>query len=294
MTGAAVTLTGHGRSTSGSTGSGRSSPAPGWASDGGSRAGSAAAGCDVVLADKDAATLADAVAEVEARRGPRGRGDRRPARPRRRCAAFVAAGRRELGGLDVAVNNVGSLAGRMPASFVDLDDDALRDVVEQNLFVTMWSCHAEARRDGRGRRRAGVIVNVTLGGDDAAVAAHGALRRGQGRRSTTSPRRWRSSSRRTASACSRSRRAPRSPRWSRPRSPTSRSPALVDGAPARAAGRTRRPRSAGRGARVRPRAAASPARSSSATTVPSWPATAPGSDRRAAGLGASSSLGCPA
>ena len=51
----------------------------------------------------------------------------------------------ELGGIDVAVNNVGSLAGRMPAAFVDLDDDALRDVVEQNLFVTMWSCHAEAK-----------------------------------------------------------------------------------------------------------------------------------------------------
>ena len=120
----------------------------------------------------------------------------------------------ELGGLDVAVNNVGSLAGRSPGLFLDLDDDALRDIVEQNLFVTMWSCQAEARvmvaaaTAGRDRER-------ELGGDDPSRRAHGALRRGQGRRSTTSPRPWPSSSHRTASACSRSRPARRSRRWSR-------------------------------------------------------------------------------
>jgi 2-deoxy-D-gluconate 3-dehydrogenase len=50
----------------------------------------------------------------------------------------------------------------MPAAFVDLDDDALRDVVEQNLFVTMWSCHAEARAM-LAAGTPGVIVNVTSG-----------------------------------------------------------------------------------------------------------------------------------
>ena len=43
-----------------------------------------------------------------------------------------------------------------------IDDDALRDVVEQNLFVTMWSCHAEARAMVAART-SGVIVNVTSG-----------------------------------------------------------------------------------------------------------------------------------
>jgi NAD(P)-dependent dehydrogenase (short-subunit alcohol dehydrogenase family) len=123
----------------------------------------AAAGCDVVIADKDAATLADAADEVA------GEGTDRKVvaatadlRDPDQVRALVARVVDELGGIDVAVNNVGSLAGRMPASFVDLDDDALHDVVEQNLFVTMWSCHAEARAMLDAGTR-GVIVNVTSG-----------------------------------------------------------------------------------------------------------------------------------
>ena len=121
----------------------------------------AAAGCDVVLADKDATTLAEAAAEVA------GAGTRVVAAPADlrdpdAVRALVARVVDELGAIDVAVNNVGSLAGRMPAAFVDLDDDALRDVVEQNLFVTMWSCHAEAKAM-LAAGTAGVIVNVTSG-----------------------------------------------------------------------------------------------------------------------------------
>src|SRR5690242_18594246 len=113
----------------------------------------AAAGCDVVLADKDADALAEAVVEIAAT------GDLRDPDEVRALVQHVVD---ELGGLDIAVNNVGSLAGRMPAAFVDLDDDALRDVVEQNLFVTMWSCHAEARAMLAAGTH-GVIVNVTSG-----------------------------------------------------------------------------------------------------------------------------------
>jgi NAD(P)-dependent dehydrogenase (short-subunit alcohol dehydrogenase family) len=121
----------------------------------------AEAGCDVVVADKDEETLAGAVAEVAAA-GTRVIGAladlRHPAEVRGLIDRVVA----ELGGLDVAVNNVGSLAGRSPGLFVELDDDALRDIVEQNLFVTMWSCHAEARAMVAGATP-GVIVNVTSG-----------------------------------------------------------------------------------------------------------------------------------
>jgi NAD(P)-dependent dehydrogenase (short-subunit alcohol dehydrogenase family) len=121
----------------------------------------AAAGCDVALADKDAETLAGAAEEVA------GAGTRVVALPadlRDPAGVRALVGRvdEEFGGLDVAVNNVGSLAGRSPAAFLDLDDDALRDVIEQNLFVTMWSCHAEARTMV-GSGTAGVIVNVTSG-----------------------------------------------------------------------------------------------------------------------------------
>jgi NAD(P)-dependent dehydrogenase (short-subunit alcohol dehydrogenase family) len=121
----------------------------------------AKAGCDVAVADKDGEMLDDAVAEV-AFEGTRVLGVeadlRRPDAVRDLVDRVVG----ELGGLDVAVNNVGSLAGRMPGHFVELDDEALRDIVEQNLFVTMWSCHAEARAMVAAQT-AGVIVNVSSG-----------------------------------------------------------------------------------------------------------------------------------
>jgi NAD(P)-dependent dehydrogenase (short-subunit alcohol dehydrogenase family) len=122
----------------------------------------AEAGCDVVLADKDTETLIEAVREVAAA-GTRVIGA--PADLRRggvEVRGLIDRVVAELGGLDVAVNNVGSLAGRSPELFVELDDEALRDIVEQNLFVTMWSCHAEARAMVS-RATPGVIVNVTSG-----------------------------------------------------------------------------------------------------------------------------------
>jgi NAD(P)-dependent dehydrogenase (short-subunit alcohol dehydrogenase family) len=121
----------------------------------------AMAGCDVVLADKDPTHLADAAAEVAAA-GTRVHTEVVDLRDPVAVRALVARVVEVLGSIDVAVNNVGSLAGRSPAKFLDLDDDALRDVVEQNLFVTMWSCHAEATTMVAAGT-AGVIVNVTSG-----------------------------------------------------------------------------------------------------------------------------------
>ena len=139
----------------------------------------ARAGCDVMIADKDAATLVDAVAEVAAE-GTRVLGLEADLRQPDAVRELVERTVGELGGLDVAVNNVGSLAGRDPGLFVDLDDDALRDIVEQNLFVTMWSCHAEARAMVAAAT-AGVIVNVSSGETTRAavrMAPYGAAKAG--------------------------------------------------------------------------------------------------------------------
>jgi NAD(P)-dependent dehydrogenase (short-subunit alcohol dehydrogenase family) len=123
----------------------------------------ARAGCDVALADKDAASLDEAVAEVGgAGAGIRVIGAEADLRRPDAVRGLVTRVVDELGGLEVAVNNVGSLAGRSPDLFVDLDDEALRDIVEQNLFVTMWSCHAEARAMVDAGTE-GVIVNVSSG-----------------------------------------------------------------------------------------------------------------------------------
>ena len=76
-----------------------------------------------MIADKDPATLADAVTEVAAE-GTRVVGVEADLRQPGAVRELVERTVGELGGLDVAVNNVGSLAGRSPGLFVDLDDDA--------------------------------------------------------------------------------------------------------------------------------------------------------------------------
>ena len=121
----------------------------------------ARAGCDVALADKDASALDDAVREV-AEEGTRVVGIATDVRSPAAVRALIASVIEGIGGLDIAVNNVGSLAGRAPIAFLDADDDYLRDVFEQNLFVTMWSCQAEARFMVEAGI-AGVIVNVSSG-----------------------------------------------------------------------------------------------------------------------------------
>ena len=135
------------------------------------------AGCDVALVDRDPACLDDAVAELGTQGTlvvPHVADLREPGAATRVLAAAV----RDLGGLDLAVNNVGSLAGRGTADFVDQDDDYVRDVVEQNLVLTAACCRAEARAmidQGRG----GVIVNVSSGESTRpalGLAAYGAAK----------------------------------------------------------------------------------------------------------------------
>jgi len=121
----------------------------------------ARAGCDVVLVDRDGDALADAVNET-GREGGRAVALELDLRVAGAATEMVDRGAAALGGLDVAVNNVGSLAGLAPAPFVDQDDGYVREVVEQNLLVTAACARAEGRAllaAGHG----GVILNVSSG-----------------------------------------------------------------------------------------------------------------------------------
>jgi NAD(P)-dependent dehydrogenase (short-subunit alcohol dehydrogenase family) len=75
---------------------------------------------------------------------------------------MVAETIERLGGLDIAVNNIGNPAGRLPAPFVEQDGEWWRDIVEQNLILAALCGRAEAKAmlaQGRG----GVILFVSSG-----------------------------------------------------------------------------------------------------------------------------------
>jgi 3-oxoacyl-[acyl-carrier protein] reductase len=76
--------------------------------------------------------------------------------------ALVSGCVRELGRLDIAVNNVGMLRGLAPRAVADLDAEYVRTVVDQNLTATLLCSAAEARAMVAGGR-GGVIVHVSSG-----------------------------------------------------------------------------------------------------------------------------------
>jgi 3-oxoacyl-[acyl-carrier protein] reductase len=68
----------------------------------------------------------------------------------------------QLGGLGIAVNNIGMMAGRGATRFVDMDGEFWRDLVDQNLVLTALCARAEAKVM-LDRGRGGVILNVSSG-----------------------------------------------------------------------------------------------------------------------------------
>ena len=120
----------------------------------------AQAGCSLARADKDAPTIEKARTELS--QVTKVIALSLDLREEQGASLMVDEVLTQLGGLDIAVNNVGSLAGRGPAPFLEQDDDYVRDIVEQNLIVTARCCRAEARAmvdAGSG----GVILNVSSG-----------------------------------------------------------------------------------------------------------------------------------
>jgi NAD(P)-dependent dehydrogenase (short-subunit alcohol dehydrogenase family) len=121
----------------------------------------ARAGASIAVNDIDAARAETTTAEILAAGG---RAVALPADVTEagEVEALIAGCVDELGGLDIAVNNVGMLRGLAPRAVVDLDADYVRTVVDQNLTATLLCSAAEARAmvaAGRG----GVIVHVSSG-----------------------------------------------------------------------------------------------------------------------------------
>ena len=121
----------------------------------------ARAGCRVAVNDIDAAKAEETAAQIRSAGGD-AKAFVANVRDEDAVGEMVARVGRELGGLDVAVNNVGMNAGLPATPFIEFRGDDFRAVVEQNLIATALCCIAEARamvEQGRG----GVILNVTSG-----------------------------------------------------------------------------------------------------------------------------------
>jgi NAD(P)-dependent dehydrogenase (short-subunit alcohol dehydrogenase family) len=141
------------------------------------------AGCEVAALDVDGAAARETAQRVRSR----GRRALELAADVRDAVAFQAAVDaciRELGGLDVCVNNAGGMAGHPLGSFLDASPEFVRDALELNLAAVFRCCQIEARAlltDPRVARRGGAIVNVaSLGGVRAVrgVSAYGAAKAG--------------------------------------------------------------------------------------------------------------------
>ena len=121
------------------------------------RSGAAVAVNDIRTANADA-VVAEIVAE-----GGRAIAAVADCRVDAQIDQMVARTVEQLGGLDIAVNNIGMLPpGRTTLPFVEMDGDYWRDVVAQNLVLAALSARAEARvmlDQGRG----GVIIFVSSG-----------------------------------------------------------------------------------------------------------------------------------
>jgi NAD(P)-dependent dehydrogenase (short-subunit alcohol dehydrogenase family) len=121
----------------------------------------ARAGAAVAINDIDEARVKDTVNEITAFGGAAvpAAADVTDAR---QVDELVEACVDMLGSLDIAVNNVGMLAGLSVRPFTELDETYARTIIDQNLMSSLLCCTAEARAMVAAER-GGVIVNVASG-----------------------------------------------------------------------------------------------------------------------------------
>jgi len=121
----------------------------------------ARAGAAIAVNDIDGARAKDTADEISAT------GARAVALPAdvtdpEQVEALISGCVEELGSLDIAVNNVGMLAGLGVRPITEIDADYAHTIVNQNLISALLCCAAESRvmvAAGRG----GVIINVASG-----------------------------------------------------------------------------------------------------------------------------------
>lgn len=111
-------------------------------------------GAAVVVTDKDESAAADTVETVREAGGD-ARAYELDVRDRDRFAEVYEQAEQAVGGIDVLVNN----AGISPtSSFVDAEEDAVREAIDVNVFGTWNGCKVAVPRMRDGDR--GSIVNV--------------------------------------------------------------------------------------------------------------------------------------
>jgi acetoacetyl-CoA reductase/3-oxoacyl-[acyl-carrier protein] reductase len=114
-------------------------------------------GADVALIDLEADSLAEATATLTAH-GTRVLTEAADCTDKAAITAFIQRVERELGPVDVLVNNVGQGARERKSTFLESDEAVWRFVVELNLFTTMrFSQLVGASMVARGRGR---IINI--------------------------------------------------------------------------------------------------------------------------------------
>jgi NAD(P)-dependent dehydrogenase (short-subunit alcohol dehydrogenase family) len=121
----------------------------------------ARAGAAVAVNDARAEKAAETVSLIEAE-GGRAIAVVADCRDDAQVAEMVRRTVADLGGLDIAVNNIGMLAGRGASAFVDTDGAYWRDIVGQNLILTAVCAQHQARAMIAGGR-GGVLLLVTSG-----------------------------------------------------------------------------------------------------------------------------------
>ena len=122
----------------------------------------AMAGADVAVLDARAEHAEQVADELSREYGIRCEAVVGDARDDDRLVAMVNESADRLGGLDVAVNNIGMMGVHGSAPWLSMTPTQVRDVVEQNLIITAVSCQVEAQlmvAQGRG----GVILNTSSG-----------------------------------------------------------------------------------------------------------------------------------
>jgi NAD(P)-dependent dehydrogenase (short-subunit alcohol dehydrogenase family) len=119
----------------------------------------AKAGCHIAAVDLDLALAQKTAREVKAL-GRKAAAIQADVRSEKAIAGMVSGAAKQLGRLDICVNNVGGLVGHRPTPFLKTNRKFYDDIVANNLEATYWCCMAEAKHM-TAKKTKGCIINVS-------------------------------------------------------------------------------------------------------------------------------------